>query len=198
MLESYGAGPGNRGEIHLRVTEISSGKNREYHAAVGQTFIIDGTKDRVRVNKLAPDFSFDQQGKVFSRSDQIKNPAVNLTVTPEKTKPYSFWVFANYPDFHKKPDQLYNVSFLNVKPVYFTGLQVTRDPGVWTVWIGCILLTLGTYMAFFTNHRRIWLKIEEKDGSSQAVLAGSSNKNKQAFKDAFEKLFTKVKSIGKM
>ena len=195
---SYGTGPGNRSQVHLRVSEISSGKSGEYDAAIGQTFTIGGTKDRVRVNKLVPDFAIDQQGQVFSRSDQIKNPAVNLTVIPEKTEPYSFWVFANYPDFHKKPDKLYTISFVNVHPSYYTGLQVTRDPGVWTVWIGCILLTLGTYMAFFTNHRRIWLKIEEKDGSSHAVLAGSSSKNKQAFKDQFEKLFTTVKSIGKI
>jgi len=195
---SYGTGPGNNAKVHLKVTEISSGKSHEHDAAVGQSFTIDGTKDRVRVNKLVPDFALDQQGKVFSRSDQIKNPAVNLTVIPEKAEPYSFWIFANYPDFHKKPDQLYNVSFVNVHPTYYTGLQVTRDPGVWTVWIGCILLTLGTYLAFFTSHRRVWLKIEEKDGSMQAVLAGSGNKNKQAFKDEFEKLFTEVKSIGKM
>jgi cytochrome c biogenesis protein len=62
------------------------------------------------------------------------------------------------------------------------------------VWLGCALLVVGTYVAFFTSHRRIWLRVEEKDGEFKAVLGGSTNKNHVAFAKEFETLFKNLKS----
>jgi cytochrome c biogenesis protein len=67
---------------------------------------------------------------------------------------------------------------------------------VWTVWLGCSLVTLGICLAFFMSHRRVWLKVEEKEGSLQVMLAGSSNKNKEAFKNDFDNNFKKIKATG--
>lgn len=77
---------------------------------------------------------------------------------------------------------------LAVKQMYATGLQVAKDPGVWAVYIGCGLMLLGLYIAFFTSHQRIWLY--KKNGSSmpQLWLSGSTNKNKVAFTQVFQKL----------
>lgn len=77
----------------------------------------------------------------------------------------------------------------SAKQMYATGLQVAKDPGVWLVYTGCLLMLLGLYMAFFISHRRIWL-ILRKDGNDQTVilLAGSTNKNKSGFAGSFSEL----------
>ena len=64
----------------------------------------------------------------------------------------------------------------------YTGLQVTKDPGVWVVWSGCILMILGIYGAFLMSHRRIWIRITD----SEVTVAGHSNKNQAAFATRFE------------
>ncbi len=77
---------------------------------------------------------------------------------------------------------------LAVKQMYATGLQVAKDPGVWLVYIGCGLMLLGLYIAFFRSHQRIWLYKKNDSAMPQLWLSGSTNKNKLAFTQAFQKL----------
>lgn len=69
---------------------------------------------------------------------------------------------------------------IKVKQLYATGLQVTKDPGVWLVYLGCLLMLAGLYMAFFMSHKRLWLCLIPEDGTTRLLLAGNSNKNRQA------------------
>ncbi|PIE03395.1 MAG: cytochrome C biogenesis protein ResB [Acidobacteria bacterium] len=75
---------------------------------------------------------------------------------------------------------------VKVKQMYATGLQVSKDPGVWIVYLGCGLMILGLYIAFFMSHTRLWLveTISEK-GEKKLILAGNTNKNKAAFDKKF-------------
>lgn len=66
----------------------------------------------------------------------------------------------------------------------YTGLQVTKDPGVWIVWIGCILMIIGIYGAFLMSHRRVWIRIT----GTEVTVAGHTNKNHAAFATIFEQL----------
>ncbi len=193
---SYGMSP-NKAKLTLGVTAQGSEKSMHQHVTTGERFTIEGTQDVVQVGRFIPDFSMDGKGHVFSRSDQPNNPAVQMQVTPAEGKPYTTWIFAKFPDVHQKPGQKYTFAFLQFQPVYYTGLQVTKDPGVWTVWIGCFVMLLGMYMAFFMSHRRIWLRIEEKDGYWEAVLAGTVNRNPIDFSKDFSKLSEQIRTIGK-
>jgi len=71
----------------------------------------------------------------------------------------------------------------------YTGLQVTKDPGVWVVWIGCILMILGIYGAFLMSHRRIWIRITD----TEIKVAGHANKNQTAFASRFEEFAEEVR-----
>jgi cytochrome c biogenesis protein len=74
----------------------------------------------------------------------------------------------------------------------YTGLQVTKDPGVWVVWIGCGMLVLGLIVSFFFSHQRVWVRIPKSSGG-EIVLAGSANKNRIAFEKTFGQLVDKVR-----
>ena len=80
---------------------------------------------------------------------------------------------------------------LNAKQMYATGLQVAKDPGVWVVYIGCGLMMLGLYMAFFLAHKRVWLYKHVESAGTTIYLCGSTNKNKPAF----TKLFTNLENL---
>ncbi len=51
---------------------------------------------------------------------------------------------------------------LNFEQAYYTGLQVTKDPGVWYVYAGFILMILGCWVTFFMSHRSVCIGLEEK------------------------------------
>jgi len=79
------------------------------------------------------------------------------------------------------------------KQMYATGLQVAKDPGVWIVYIGCGMMILGLFVAFFMSHRRIWVLLKPEEDAYSVTLAGSSNKNKVGFEKTFESLTTTLK-----
>ena len=81
---------------------------------------------------------------------------------------------------------------INVKQMYATGLQVSKDPGVWIVYLGCALMLIGLYMAFFLSHARVWLFIDTSSTKTKLILGGSSNKNKIGFKQTFTKIEDKI------
>jgi len=83
---------------------------------------------------------------------------------------------------------------LSLKEFFATGLQVTKDPGVWYVYIGCTIMLLGLCIAFFVSHQRIWAFVSDQDGKTQVLVSGHSNKNRLAFEKSFEKLTKQVDS----
>jgi len=194
---SYGTGSSKNAEVLVRVDPLDGTPGSSYRVKVGDTFSIKGTGDRARIDRLIPDFSIDDQGRYFSKSDQPDNPAILITVLPETGKSYRLWSFAKFPDFHKKEGRKYDFQFANFYPTYFTGLQVTKDPGVMTVWVGCLIMTIGIYLAFFTSHRRVWLILTRNGNSIRAFVSGTTTKNRSAFAESFNTLFEELQTTGK-
>ena len=77
---------------------------------------------------------------------------------------------------------------LTIKQMYATGLQVSKDPGVWVVYIGCGLMLFGLVIAFFMSHQRIWIFIKEEEGGVSILFTGSANKNRVGFEKIFNDL----------
>ncbi|MBF0226432.1 MAG: cytochrome c biogenesis protein ResB [Desulfobacterales bacterium] len=82
--------------------------------------------------------------------------------------------FANF-DVMRKGKVVINVKDINFH--YYTGLQITKDPGVFFVYLGFILIIAGCYITFFIYHQRLFIEVESKDGNIKAVAKGYANKN---------------------
>ena len=67
-----------------------------------------------------------------------------------------------------------------------TGLQITRSPGQWLVFPGCLLLVLGVFCMFYLPQRRLWLLLEQRDSGTAILLAGSALRNRYDFDKEFE------------
>jgi cytochrome c biogenesis protein len=63
---------------------------------------------------------------------------------------------------------------------YYTGLQVTKDPGVWVVYTGFILMIVGCFVTFFMSHQRICVHVTAEGNKSRIMVAGTANKNKMS------------------
>jgi cytochrome c biogenesis protein len=106
-------------------------------------------------------------------------------------EPSTFWLNIDQDAVVKRPSTDYN---LHIKQLYATGLQVTKDPGVWWVYTGCGLMLFGLFVAFFTTHRKIWAYVYNKQGKVEILFAGSANKNKVGFEKMFNALTEDFKS----
>lgn len=116
-------------------------------------------------------------------------PAVQMHVnTPGGRHGNPFVVFQNHPDFDDRRGGDFAFALLEYQQRQYTGLQVKKDPGVWVVWLGCLLMVLGTMVAFMISHRRIWVAIEPAGDSCIVRIGGSAHRNQAAFALYFETL----------
>jgi cytochrome c biogenesis protein len=148
----------------------------------GETVPIPNSNTSLRVLKYAP---------------QIHNlgEGVQVVVFKPNQEPRAFWVLKGSPEFGQPKGDEFILTFEGVSSREYTGLQVTKDPGVWVVWIGCGLMVLGLIVSFFFSHQRVWVRIPKSAGG-EISLAGSASKNRFGFEKAFGQLVDEVRSIG--
>ncbi|MCK4534542.1 MAG: cytochrome c biogenesis protein ResB, partial [Syntrophobacterales bacterium] len=70
----------------------------------------------------------------------------------------------------------------------YTGIQVSKDPGVPLVWIGFCLIMIGFILSLFFAHKRIWLRISGSQGKYEISIAASISKNRKPFEEKLEEL----------
>jgi cytochrome c biogenesis protein len=78
---------------------------------------------------------------------------------------------------------------------YYTGLQVTKDPGVPLVYFGFSLLILGCWVAFFMSHQEIMVDVRPGADSSRIQVFGTTNRNRIGFEIAMGKLGEELRRL---
>jgi cytochrome c biogenesis protein len=97
-----------------------------------------------------------------------------------------------FPNFSQmqKGDMVVSVS--DYAQRYYTGLQVTKDPGVWVVYSGFILLIIGCYITFFMSHQRLCIDIVKKGKKCRIMVSGTANKNKLGMQNKIKRISEKL------
>lgn len=109
-----------------------------------------------------------------------------------------FPIFQNYKDFdeaHSTGNYRVVLNRILEPKLYYTGLQVTKDPGVNVVWLGSFIMSIGLLIAFLIYHRRIWIKVVDKNGRATIMLGGFSFKNKLGFEREFSRIVTALEKL---
>jgi len=171
---SYGSAGGT---VKLEMHDKKSGKVYPLSLNIGQQGTLPDGNGWIQAAQYEPNY-------------MNLGSAVRLVMPVAVDRMIQFWIFKKYPGFdqqNRKGDRYFILKEVNQRN--YTGLQVTKDPGVWVVWIGCIMMVFGLFIAFFISHRRLWVRLRpdpEKAGRYQLVVGGSANKNKPGFEKEFE------------
>ena len=190
---SYGD-TGKAGRMKVTVTSRDGTKSKTYTIPLRGVTDMEEFGLKMKVESFLPDFAMNDQNKPFSKSRQPNNPAALVALVLPDGNTQRTWLFKNFPDFHGLKEVDFSLRFADYESQQYTGLQVAYDPGVWVVWLGCTLMVIGVFVAFFLPHRRMWVKIvpgEEKDFT--AWVAGSTSKNRAAFEIEFGETVKRVK-----
>lgn len=99
---------------------------------------------------------------------------------------------ANISDERRGGEYIFSLTGFHQR--YATGLQVAKDPGVEVVWLGCLFMVVGTMVAFFMSHRRIWVVLSPGSKGMNLLIAGNANRNQPAFEIGFDELKKEFKN----
>ena len=114
-------------------------------------------------------------------------PVYGVNIYSRGAPPGGIWISETRPDMNRYGT--YSFVLKGAKFRNYTGLQVNKDPGVWLVWTGCIMLVAGIMMAFFMSHKKFWIRIgKDKKGRVEVTAGGTTNKNKHAFASEVERM----------
>jgi cytochrome c biogenesis protein len=188
---SFGLMPELHGTYVFNVTS-KTGKSEIARVEPGGSFSIPGTDITGKVADFSPALAFRPDSSTYTYSEMMTNPAVFVNFFEKNGKLYSGWILKRFPKTWDLPDGN-RVEFIDFWGAQYTGMQVRKDPGVWIVYLGCIIIAVGLYSAFFMSHRKIWVSLvpESKD-SSRVMIAATANKNRPAFERKIEHIIANV------
>ena len=118
-------------------------------------------------------------------------PAARVEVSFKGKAPQTFIVLKNYPEMNTQRGDEITFGYEGTNARMYTGLQFAKDPGVEIVWLGCALMVLGIYVAFFMSHKRVWVIVSK----GHARMYGNASKNHAAFSMQFDDLAEKLANL---
>ncbi len=131
--------------------------------------------------------------------DNLRNfgPGLTMSVSsPDGKRGNPFPIYQYHPgaDAQIRKGE-FAFDLIDADLAYATGLQVAKDPGVEVVWVGCTLMILGTMIAFFLSHRRIWVTLVPDGNKVKVLYGGNAHRNQPGFALYFDNFKSKFKEI---
>lgn len=166
--------------IHLTAFNNADRTSRELVLALGDRIQLEG--DPTTYIPVGYDMT-----SVIDREGDL-GPAVSLAALDENGEEVDkFGLLQFYPAKDSGRGARHVLSLKRVERVFYTGLQVAKDPGVWVVWVGCTLMIVGMGIAFSIAHRNAWMRITQNGVSFTAM----THKQRMAFEKKVSEFFEK-------
>ena len=160
------------------VRNQEAGQEQAFRIPAGQDVAWQGAGVSFQIEELKTDQDGAvEQARISFNTDDPAEPAV-------------FWMLDNSTANINTDRGVFTLSFRQLQSALFL---VTKDPGLWIVYAGFIIMIVGLAISFFLSHRKIWVLIEKagKQGC-RILISGSANKHRPAFAKHFEKLVSQI------
>lgn len=152
---------------------------------IGEEFQLPEDKGLFKLEGFLPHFDF--------RGHNLGEAFIGR-ITQKSGKSFQIGIPVKFPTFDKMRKGTFAFVIKEFERKYYTGLQVTRDPGIWYVYSGFILMIVGCWITFFMSHQSFYIEIKSSQGNGSKVLvSGTTNRNSQGMKLKIQKIVTKLK-----
>lgn len=175
-------------ERRIRVNEpLSYGGVNIYQASYGKmnrfTFLVNGQKVILGEEDVYRGGGAPFMVARYAHEVHNFGPGVMIAYM-EGEKPRATWLLANVEEKRSCRIPGAKITLEGIEEEYYTGLEVSRDPGVPVVLFGFALMLFGLYVNFFISHRRIYFVYE---GDSLKV-AGFAPRNAERLREELKKI----------
>ncbi len=175
---SYGKTPGKKFTVVF--TDNSSGEEVKKRAAVGDEISLPAEGGTFIVEDFTNNFNF--------RGHNI-GPSFLCRLMPENGDARPIILPVEHPRFDKMRRGDYTIALENVEYRHYTGLQITRDPGVPVVYAGFVIMIIGCYITFFMFHKKICIELAPAAGEKTTVtVSGVSSKHRPGMKNVVNRV----------
>jgi len=137
-----------------------NGRTESISIKPGQKAKLPSTGWIVEVKDYSPDFRRGPE-TVYSASRKMLNPALRIEISGSFGRK-SGWLFLKYPSFNSSFELPVKFSVDYIEPVYYTGLQISSNPGTFLIITGIFLAVIGLLLLFGSSYRLLKGKVEGK------------------------------------
>ena len=173
-------------EVLLNFTSRATGKIYSQRAAIKAPIVIPENLGTFVLKKYTQQANF--------RGQNIGEAFMGI-LTPPNSSPVEVTLPLRFPRFDRMRKGEVVIAIADFLPRYYTGLQVSRDPGVWVVYIGFMMMIIGIYITFFMSHQQICVAVVAKGKKSEVMVAGTSNKNKMGMQKKVTRLSERLSNL---
>jgi len=204
--------------VVFKITSKESGMTYAQKMDFGQTIDIPESGGKFTLNKFVHGYNF--QGHNLGEGFVGKLSETN-NVDKEKSET-EIYIPVKFPTFDKMRRGAFFFEIQDYEKRYYTGLQVTKDPGVLYVYTGFLFMIVGCWITFFMSHQSICVEIRkrsksglgsatnpdsdtgcdvgkndasDRDSGCYVIISGTANRNSQGMKLKIAKIASKIKGI---
>ena len=171
----------------------ASGAAHDFTTRIGERQVIPGGVGEFKILEYQPHLTFGGQ-------DIGAGLQVELTLTGKP--PETILLPLHFPNFDKMRGGalLFTVTGQKQQTFsptekaerYYTGLQVTKDPGVPIVYAGFITMLVGFVISFFMSHQMVAVEIVREGAGCRITVSGVSNRNQLGMDRKVERLAARL------
>ncbi len=174
---SYGSmSPQN---LVLTFTKRDTDKVYRQRASIGQLVNMPETAGTITITEYISSYEI----KGFNVGEVFVG-----TLNPAEGESMQVVLPLRFPTYDKTRKGKWIISVDDYEQRYYTGLQVTKDPGVGVVYTGFALMIMGCFIAFFMPHQKVGIEVMYSTRSSKIKVSGTANKNKMGMQKKMQKI----------
>lgn len=186
---SYGMMPNAVGTFIMEITP-NNGPKKTHRLRFGDTFQIPGAGIKGTIIDFSPALTRDRNtGSLITYSENMVNPAVKIKFEAPGMESYMGWILKRYPDTGVLSGG-HTVLLKDYWGVEYTGLSVSKDPGVWLIYLASLLMTVSLYICFFMSNKKIWVNIAGTGKSVRITVGATTNRNRLTLEQEIDKLIS--------
>ena len=188
---SYGTIAGNM--ARLRIASKNGVEDSSFEAQLGKTYDLPGGHAKFEVVDIRSNFmGMGPAVQVQVRAPSGRNARIWVFQNQEKIRRRFPGIFEKFPQLNPAAFEPFVFSLEKIESRYYTGLQVSKDPGVFIVWTGFFMIVVGLFVTFFMSHRRIWIRISKSPQGVRVEVAGIASRNKVGFAKELDRFRDKL------
>ena len=187
---SYGTIPG--GQVYITIQK-GDGAETTIPVKLRDSFYLKEDDARVTIERIEENLMSMGPAVLLSIQSAQGNMSLWIFKEIERITEGIPWLLKRVPKFNPGLFKPYYFKLNEIENKYYTGLQLSHDPGVSIVAIGSLFIVVGFFITFFSSHKRVWVRLDEQGGRTRIMVSATSSRDPVGLRREIERLLKHLK-----